>query len=376
MNGRIFVLGDDGALTPLAEAPYELEDVLQRLLADHPDLLAGEQMNEAAPRRWLLVTREVGVPDEEGASDRWAADHLFLDQDGVPTLVEAKRSDDTRLRREALGQMLDYAANAVVYWPPDMIRQRFEASCEARGQHPEELIATLLSEDDDVDGFWERVRTNLLAERIRIVLVSDDLPREIRRLIEFLNGQMDPAEVLAVQIRQYVGDGLKTLVPQVIGLTAEAEQKKAAPRVSGRWDADSFDAELTRQRGDDEANAARRIRQWAQDRGLPVSWGRGGVYGAFMPRVEHDGVQLHIFSISTSGQVQIHFGGTHPPPFDARDRRRELSDRLNAVPGLHIQVDDVERQWPTLPLAALTDTDRLQAFLDVWDWYLDELHGP
>lgn len=45
------LLRDDGALTPLAEASYEFEDVLQRLLADHPDLLAGEQMNEAAPRR-------------------------------------------------------------------------------------------------------------------------------------------------------------------------------------------------------------------------------------------------------------------------------------------------------------------------------------
>jgi hypothetical protein len=31
-----------------------------------------------------------------------------LDQDAVPTLVEVKRSSDTRIRREVMGQMSDY----------------------------------------------------------------------------------------------------------------------------------------------------------------------------------------------------------------------------------------------------------------------------
>jgi 5-methylthioribose kinase len=42
--------------------------------------------------------------------------------------VEVKRSSDTRIRREVVGQMLDYAANAVVYWPLEMIRAKFEAA--------------------------------------------------------------------------------------------------------------------------------------------------------------------------------------------------------------------------------------------------------
>jgi hypothetical protein len=48
------------AADAVGEAPYELEVVLQELLATHPDLLAGDQMNEDAPRRWLLVRREAG----------------------------------------------------------------------------------------------------------------------------------------------------------------------------------------------------------------------------------------------------------------------------------------------------------------------------
>jgi uncharacterized DUF497 family protein len=75
----------------------------------------------------------MGVPSEEAGTDRWSVDHLFLDQDAVPTIVEVRRSSDTRVRRAVVGQMLDYAANAVVYWPVEAIRARFEAECESRG---------------------------------------------------------------------------------------------------------------------------------------------------------------------------------------------------------------------------------------------------
>ena len=99
----------------MEEAAYDSENLLQELLAKYPDLLAGEQINSTEPRRWLLITREMSVPDEQEGAGRWSLDHLFPDQDAVPTLVEVKRSTDTQLRREVVGQMLDDAANAVVY---------------------------------------------------------------------------------------------------------------------------------------------------------------------------------------------------------------------------------------------------------------------
>jgi hypothetical protein len=83
----------------------------------YPNLLAGDQVGGDEPRRWLLISREVPVASDEEGSGRWSVDHLFLDQYAVPTIVEVKRSTDTRIRREVVGQMLDYAANAVVYWP-------------------------------------------------------------------------------------------------------------------------------------------------------------------------------------------------------------------------------------------------------------------
>lgn len=91
MAGRIYLLNDDN-LVAMDEVPYDSELRLQTLLATHPDLLAGEQINSDDPRRWLLVTREMAVPGEDQGPAKWSLDHLFIDQDAVPTLVEVKRS--------------------------------------------------------------------------------------------------------------------------------------------------------------------------------------------------------------------------------------------------------------------------------------------
>ncbi|HEY65961.1 MAG TPA: hypothetical protein G4O02_15470, partial [Caldilineae bacterium] len=99
-KARIFLVDRDGeALTELEETGYVREAVLQGLLARYPDLLPGDQIDPENPRRWLLVGRELGVPATAAGGDWWSLDHLFLDQDGIPTFVECKRATDTRIRR-------------------------------------------------------------------------------------------------------------------------------------------------------------------------------------------------------------------------------------------------------------------------------------
>jgi hypothetical protein len=80
----------------MIETPYHPEDVLQRLIERHPEMLTGDA---AAHGPLILVRREAGVSDQEDASGRWSLDHLYLDGKAIPTLVEVKRSSDTRARR-------------------------------------------------------------------------------------------------------------------------------------------------------------------------------------------------------------------------------------------------------------------------------------
>jgi len=374
MSAGIFLLQTGGELVEMSEQPYVTEAVLQELIANYPNLLAGDQMDRDAPRRWLLVSREMGVPSEEDAGDRWAVDHLFLDQDAIPTLVEVKRSSDSRIRREVLGQMLDYAANAVVYWPVDRIKARFENSCSNRGEDPAKVLSDFLGADSNADVFWQSIKTNLQAGRIRMVFVADVIPNELRRIVEFLNGQMDPAEVLAVEIRQFVGQGLKTLVPRVMGQTVEAERKKASStKDQKQWDEASFFADLQKHRGESEVVVARAILDWNVKNRMRLWWGKGKITGSFFGMFDLNGSTNYVVSVWTYGTIELPFQWMKmKPPFDSETKRMEYLSKLNSIPGVMLPSDGISRR-PSIPLSILTDENSLNQLLAIFDWYVAEV---
>ena len=215
MNEKIFLLENGNELVEMEEKEYASELLLQDLIAEHPDLLAGDQMDEENPKRWLLIKKEQEMYSEEEGSNVVYLDHLFLDQDGVPTLVEVKRSSDTRIRREVVGQMLDYASNAVYHLSVDEMASNVKSHFP--GQDMEDVLSSELEFEGDPEAFWENVKTNLQAGKIRMIFLADTIPLELKRIVEFLNQQMDPAEVFAVEVKQYLGGGLKALVPRLTG---------------------------------------------------------------------------------------------------------------------------------------------------------------
>jgi hypothetical protein len=370
--GRIYLLKEDSKLLAMEEAPYDSERLLQKLLADHPDLLAGDQIDAEEPRRWLLVTREMAVPGEQDGTARWPLDHLFLDQDAIPTLVEVKRSSDTRIRREVIGQMLDYAANAVAYWPVEEIKAKFESRCKDDGDDPETELAGLLGEGQDISTFWQSVKTNLQAGRVRLLFIADEIPTEVRRVVEFLNSQMDPAEVLAIEVKQFVGENLKTLVPRVVGQTETARQKKKVDRGEPRqWDESSFFLDLSQRRGEQEAAVARRLLDWAMNHGLRVWWGQGKKDGSFFPSYINMFGQHLLFSVWTYGSVEIQFQHMRRPPFAEESKRRELAHRLSAI-GVSIPDEGLTKR-PTFRLSLLLEPGHLDGFVGAFAWMLSEI---
>jgi hypothetical protein len=156
--------------------------------------------------------------------------------------------------------MLDYAANAVVYWPVEEIKTKFENRCTDDGLDPDVELANLRGVGHEASAFWQQVKTNLQAGRIRLIFIADEIPPELRRVVEFLNSQMDPAEVLAIEVKQFVGENLKTLVPRVVGQTETARQKKGGARSESRqWDESSFFLDLSQRRGEPDAGVRHRL---------------------------------------------------------------------------------------------------------------------
>ena len=270
MAERIYTRAERGRLEPLEEKPFSTEDELQALIAEHPELLDGEQIRPGDPRRWILISREKGIAETSNAAARWAIDHLMIDQDAVPTLAEVKRGSNPEIRRTIVGQMLEYAAHAAQTWTADELRRTFEKSTNERGLDPSHELATLLQADGeaDADHFWRDVSTNLAARRLRLLFVADDIPDPLERVVEFLNGQMPGIEVLAVEIKQFRGKSTQTLVPRVIGRTAAPPVKRLL--LTRESFLDGFVS-------DEARSVASRLLDVAQESGGTLQWGSSSV---------------------------------------------------------------------------------------------------
>ncbi|HEY3944340.1 MAG TPA: hypothetical protein VGL78_03860 [Solirubrobacteraceae bacterium] len=162
------------------------------------------------------------------------------------------------------------------------------------------------------ESYWERVRTNLAADRIRLVFVADEIAPELRTIVEFLNRQMSETEVIATEVKQYVDtdDARQTIVPRVVGRTEAARVAKGATSRSVRaWDEESVIAEIADRHGDAMALIARSLITWADaHEGVRVVYGTGAPDGSAGIRLDRDGASLHAFNIWTSpGSVEIPF---------------------------------------------------------------------
>lgn len=371
MSTGIYVIQGQGDLLEMEEQVYESEDVLQTLLATHPNIIPGGQIDGANPRRWLLICREAGIPGSEDGGGRWSLDHLLVDQDAVPTLVEVKRSQDTRIRREVVGQMLEYAANASTYWSLSTLLAQFANTCRQNAQDPEEALSEFLEDNIDAESFWEQVIANLRAGRLRLVFVADVIPTELQAIVEFLNNQMQQTEVIAVEVKRYGAAGTSTLVSRVLGQTAA---KKA--KTEGRqWDEASFFAEVERRNGPDEVRVARRLLDWGRDKMTRIWWGKGQKDGSMIPVLEVDGASHWLVAVWTYARAELQFQHmATKPPFDDLSLRQELLARLNEIPGVSIPETKLDKR-PSIPLAVLAKEEHLSRFLGALDWCVEQIRN-
>ena len=70
------------------------------------------------------------------------------------------------------------------------------------GKDPLDVLVELCGDHDFVvEEFFARIEGNLRSGRIWMVFVADDIPDELMGITEFLNEQMNSAEVFAVEVK-------------------------------------------------------------------------------------------------------------------------------------------------------------------------------
>lgn len=349
-----YIMEADGSTNPMERVRCKNEEQeLQRILEKNPDLLPGDQINPEDPRRWLQIAREMPVPDPSSGTDRWSIDFFFVDQSAMPTFIECKRFEDTRSRREVVGQMLEYAANGHYYWDKEMIRVLAEKSAKNNGFSFEESLSKLRPDQEiDVDTFFEQVENNLREGQIRLVFFLEEAPMELKSVVDFLNKQMERSEVLLVEARQYRRDNMTVVAPMLFGYTEEARQVKSRGAGSDglrkQWTHDSFFAVARARLPEKSANTMKKVFEACKSLSCNIAWGTGKIDGSFSVKWPQGGNKT-VFTILSSGRLGISFGalGGNELAESFRDRLKDLiADRL----GLTIP-DDYQHKYPSYQIS-------------------------
>ena len=163
---------------------------------------------------------------------------------------------------------------------------------------------------------------------------------------------------------------MKTLVPTVIGPTAEAEGKKSVSRGPGRqWDEEAFFAGLT-----EGTDVARALQAWARETGLArIVFGKGKDMGAMAFHTDALGTWYPLFSIWHPGRIELQFSvWKNRPVLRDEARRHAFRERLNQIPGVEIPPDKIGA-FPSLPLSALQDPAAGGMFTDTFAAVVTEL---
>lgn len=261
-----------------AEASTQEDAHLHALIESNPDLLPGEQISPDTPLQWLVIKSEMPVSDPENGQQRWSLDLLLGDQFAWPALVECKLSVNAEIRKEIIGQAVEYAANAQHYWDADLLKgYALDRSAGDMG-HLEKQLRTI-GWVDSVDQYFDTLVRNLKDGAFRLVFAVDNAPHRLRSTVEFLNREFETIEAILVEIRRYRVGAEQLVTSGVFGYTEEIRRSKrdaAVRRDGGTNDITSFRARIASLQLPGLVTAVDQMIQGIEARGWNIRFGRTG----------------------------------------------------------------------------------------------------
>lgn len=232
---RLFTINERDNLEELEPQSYSTsnplikkkgEGFLQLLIAEHPEeLIPWEQIlteeDEKVPV--VLVKTEAGVT-------KGSIDVLLLGNDGVLTIVEAKLSENTReIRRMMIAQAIEYAAQLYAEWDSNRIQSEGEKYWRKAydKDFSEEMRKKFDIQSDE--GFWRGVDANVKEGNVRVLYACDEIPKEVRQIIEFLN-RFAEFDVYGLEVKLHPRQEEILLTTDLIGPSAAERAVKEGKR--------------------------------------------------------------------------------------------------------------------------------------------------
>jgi hypothetical protein len=195
-------LGQDG-WRALAPTGYPAEKVLHDLVEATPDLLP-----LSAAERLTIVGREVQLGNG-------FADLIAIEPSGRVAVIEIKLSSNSEAKRAVVAQVLSYAA-FLHGRNRDAFQQDLAIHLTRRGY--DDIAAAVEAGDQEgsflPDDFYEGLSESLSTGRFRLVIVLDDAPPDLIRLVGYLESATEHLLIDLITVAAFDADGQSLLVPQ------------------------------------------------------------------------------------------------------------------------------------------------------------------
>jgi hypothetical protein len=195
------------------------------------------------------------------------------------------------------------------------------------------------------------------------MFVADEIPSSLRQIIEFLNNQMTMTEVLGLEIKQFLSEGIKVLVPRVIGQTTSAMNRRKSLMAS--WEADSFFRETERISGNEARKVAKNLHDLFKDElSCRIWWGQAK-NGSFVPvfdaKESHQLISCYNTATKTLIELQFQY---FKAPFDTVDSQRPFLEKFRDI-GIIIPVEKL-RKRPSFEWSKIQDGNAFDRFIDIF----------
>lgn len=282
---------DDGSgWRLLPAAGFDAEQTLHRLVEDAPQMLP-----LGGSPRLAVIGREVALGSGY-------ADLLAVETTGRLVVIEIKLARNAEARRAVVAQVLAYAAALHGLSPDRLERDVLGSHLRTRGYS---TLADAASSADQEGGFDSSefslgLNQSLADGRFRLVLVLDQAPPELVRLVGYLEVIADRLLIDLITIAAYDVGGSKVLVPHRVEPERIDTEPSAAPRPvrSGELSiGPEIFAEAIEASPEPQRPQLHRLLAWArtlETEGLALLWSYRGSTGrtTLLPRLKDENVTL------------------------------------------------------------------------------------
>lgn len=216
---------DDDGWHLLSPAGFPNEQALHELVAQAPDLLP------------LSGSPQLVVLGSEVLLGSGYADVLAIEPSGRPVIVEVKLRNNSESRRAVVSQILAYAAALYELTAEQLERDVLAGRLDGRTLF-DVVHEKAQSESPTSDDFYATLEASLRDGSFRLVLVLDQVPDDLVRLVGYLEAVTDGLSVDLVTVTAYAVAGRRVVVPQRVEpgrrIKADTEPAKTVPAGKGQ----------------------------------------------------------------------------------------------------------------------------------------------